>query len=110
MAFSNVIPEMNHNEIVGWEMASLPVKDYLVLFLESDQSNPRIEKRIQLTKNIIQDRETEVAEIYAEGKTLLEKIISLIIKGDWVSYYLALLYKRNPAKIVNIDYLKSELK
>ena len=110
MAFSNVIPEMNHNEIVGWEMASLKVDDFLVLFLEYEQSNSRIEKRIQLTKSIIQDRETNVAEVYAEGKTQLAKVISLIIKGDWISYYLALLYERNPAKIVNIDYLKSELK
>lgn len=110
MAFSNVIPEMNHNEIVGWEMESLPYKDYLVLFLEYEQPNSRIEIRIQFTKSIIRDRETEVVEIYAEGKSLLAKVISLIIKGDWISYYLALLYERNPATIVNIDYLKSELK
>jgi glucose/mannose-6-phosphate isomerase len=110
MAFSNVIPEMNHNEIVGWEMASLNVDDFMVLFLEDEKLNPRIEKRFQLTKKIIHDRETIVAEVYAEGKTLLAKVISLVIKGDWISYYLALLYERNPAKIVNIDYLKSELK
>jgi glucose/mannose-6-phosphate isomerase len=110
MAFSNVIPEMNHNEIVGWEMECLPSKDYLVIFLEYDQPNPRIEKRIRLTKSIIQDRDIEVIEIYAEGENLLAKVISLIIKGDWISYYLALFYERNPAAIMNIDYLKSELK
>jgi glucose/mannose-6-phosphate isomerase len=110
MAFHNIIPEMNHNEIVGWEMASLPIKDYLVIFLEYEQSNSRIEKRIQLTKSIIQDRETEVAEVYAEGNSLLANVISLIIKGDWISYYLALFYERNPVQIVNIDYLKSKLK
>jgi len=110
MAFSNVIPEMNHNEIVGWEMKTLPPKNYVVLFLEYEQLNSRIEKRIQFTKSIIQDRETEVIEIYAEGNSILAKVISLIIKVDWISYYLALLYERNPAAIVNIDYLKSELK
>jgi glucose/mannose-6-phosphate isomerase len=110
MAFGNVIPEMNHNEIVGWEMESLSNKNYLVLFLEYDQPNPRITKRIHFTKSIIQDRDTEVVEIYAEGKNLLAKVISLIIKGDWISYYLALFYEKNPMTIVNIDYLKSELK
>ncbi len=110
MAFNNVIPEMNHNEIVGWEMGSLPKKNYIVLFLEYDKTPPRIQKRIQLTKSIIQDRGTEVIEIYAEGKNLLANVISLIIKGDWISYYLALFYEKNPASIVNIDYLKSELK
>jgi glucose/mannose-6-phosphate isomerase len=110
MAFDNVIPEMNHNEIVGWEMDSLPKKNYLVIFLEHDETNSRINKRLQLTKSIIQDTGTEVVEIYAEGDSLLTKTISLIIKGDWISYYLALFYEKNPASIVNIDYLKSELK
>jgi glucose/mannose-6-phosphate isomerase len=110
MAFSNVIPEMNHNEIVGWEMESLPKKNYLVLFLEQDQTHERVKKRIQFTKSIIRDRGTEIVEIYAEGKNLLANVISLIIKGDWVSYYLALFYEKNPESIVNIDYLKSELK
>jgi glucose/mannose-6-phosphate isomerase len=109
MAFDNVIPEMNHNEIVGWEMESLSSENFLVLFLEYDQPNARIEKRIKFTKSIIQDRDTKVVEIYAEGENLLEKVISLIIKGDWISYYLALFYERNPMAIVNIDYLKSEL-
>jgi glucose/mannose-6-phosphate isomerase len=110
MAFNNVIPEMNHNEIVGWEMESLPKKNYLVLFLEHDQTHPRVKKRIKFTKSIIRDRGTEVVEIYAEGKNLLAKVISLIIKGDWISYYLALFYEKNPESIVNIDYLKNELK
>ena len=51
-----------------------------------------------------------------EGKSFLtfENIaaattISLIILGDWVSYYLALAYKKDPIQIKNIDYLKSEL-
>ena len=110
MAFCNVLPEMNHNEIVGWEMEAFQNKNYLVLFLEYDPSHPRINKRLQFTKSIIQDTNTEVVEVYAEGHSLLAKVISLIIKGDWISYYLALFYEKNPASIVNIDYLKSELK
>ncbi len=110
MAFSNVIPEMNHNEIVGWEMEGKLCRNYLVLFLENEQKNPRIESRIQLTKNIIRDRGTEVVEVYAEGKDLLAQAISLIISGDWITYYLALLYEKDPSSIINIDYLKSELK
>jgi glucose/mannose-6-phosphate isomerase len=110
MAFSNIIPEMNHNEIVAWEMDHPALRQYVVLFLENQNTNPRIQKRIQLTKRIIRDRGTEVIEVYGEGKSLLEQIVSLIIEGDWLTYYLALLYEKNPVSIVNIDYLKGELK
>ncbi len=110
MAFSNVLPEMNHNEIVGWEMENKSLKGYLVLFLENTNPDSRIDARVQLTKNIIRDKGTEVIEIYAEGDTLLQQAISLINISDWVSYYLALLYEKDPASIVNIDYLKGELK
>jgi hypothetical protein len=52
----------------------------------------------------------DIAEIYAEGKTKLEKAISLILFGDWISYYLAKFYNKDANAIINIDYLKSELK
>ncbi|TFH02363.1 MAG: bifunctional phosphoglucose/phosphomannose isomerase [Calditrichales bacterium] len=110
MAFSNVIPEMNHNEIVGWELENECLKNYLVLFIEHENIHPRINARINLTKNIIRDRSIEVMEVYAEGDTPIEHVLSLIITSDWVSYYLALYYEKDPINIVNIDYLKGELK
>jgi glucose/mannose-6-phosphate isomerase len=110
MAFSNIIPEMNHNEIVGWEMKNKALQDFLVIFLENHQHSARIDARLSLTKNIIRDRGIDVVEVYAEGSTILQQLISLIIIADWVTYYLALLYENNPASIVNIDYLKGELK
>jgi len=109
MAFHNVIPEMNHNEIVGWEMDHKCMENFIVFFLEEHDSHTRVSTRIELTKKIIQERGAEVVSLYTEGETLLEQVISLVCKGDWVSYYLALLYERNPLDILNIDYLKSEL-
>ena len=50
-----------------------------------------------------------MVEIYSEGNTALEQAISLICIGDWVTYYLALIYEKDPESIVNIDFLKSEL-
>jgi len=109
MAFCNVLPEMNHNEIVGWEQDTPTLKNFVVIFLEDEKPHPRIEKRIELTKKIIKQRGSKIVEIYTQGKTTLEKVFSLIILGDWVSYYLALAYKKDPIQIKNIDYLKSEL-
>jgi glucose/mannose-6-phosphate isomerase len=109
-AFANVIPEMNHNEIVGWEMNLKDINNLLVIFLESPSLHPRIKLRLNLTKKIIRDKGIELVEIYPEGDTLLEHTISFIAKGDWVSYYLALINKKDPLAILNIDYLKAEMR
>jgi len=109
MAFANVIPEMNHNEIVSYEMDHKVINEMIVIFLESEDLHPRISARLALTKNIIHDRGAKVVEIYSEGNTALEQAISLICIGDWVTYYLALIYEKDPESIVNIDFLKSEL-
>jgi len=110
MAFYNTIPEMNHNEIVGWEMELDALNNFIVIFLQCEDMPARIVTRIELTKNIIKAKGISIAEIYAEGKTMLEKSISFIMLGDWISYYLAIFYNKNPESILNIDYLKSELK
>jgi len=109
MAFANVLPEMNHNEIVGFEQDSTALSHFIAIFLRDKEAHPRIDKRIELTQKIIKKHGIEIVDIYTEGHTLLEKVFSLILKGDWVSYYLALSHKKDPIKIKNIDFLKSEL-
>jgi glucose/mannose-6-phosphate isomerase len=110
LAFHHVIPEMNHNEIVGWEINERLTRDLIVVILQSDIYPPRIKARIQLTKKILNEKGIEVIEVYGEGETALENAISLICTGDWISYYLAMLYEKDPLTILNIDYFKSELK
>ena len=108
-AFSNVLPEMNHNEIVGWEIDNMDLENMLVIFLENQEAHPRIKKRIELSKKIIKERGVDVVDIYASGSCYMEKVFSLIVLGDWVSYYLALAYKKDPMEIKNIDFLKKEM-
>ena len=110
LAFCNVVPEMNHNEIVGWEMNQPVMDKFIVLFLEDPDATQQLKTRIRLTKNIISDRGITVLELYAEGTNTLMKNVSLLGMADWTSYYLALLNEKNPESILNIDYLKSELK
>jgi len=109
LAFANILPEMNHNEIVGWEIENIDLKNMIVIFLENLEAHPRIKKRIELSKKIIKDRGVEVVDIYADGTCYMEKVFSLIVLGDWVSYYLALAYEKDPSEIKNIDFLKKEM-
>ncbi len=109
LAFRNVLPEMNHNEIVGWEMDSDVRSALVAIFLENETPHPRIKQRIELSKKLIKSGGNKVVDIYSHGTDTLEKIFSLIILGDWVSYYLAAFYKKDPIAIENINYLKEEL-
>ena len=108
-AFANNLPEMNHNEIVGWESQIDDLERFIVIFLENENPHPRIQKRIELSKKIIKERGIEVVDIYTCGTTVMEKVFSLIVLGDWMSYFLALAYKKDPATIKNIDFLKKEM-
>jgi len=110
LAFSNVLPEMNHNEIVGWDMPFQNMDKLIVIMLENTNPLPRLKKRILVTKKLIAERGVEVVDIYSDGDCMLERVFSLVILGDWVSYHLAIAYQTDPMEIKNIDYLKEELK
>jgi len=112
LAFQNVIPEMNHNEIVGWEgVKNLSLEDRLqVIFLRDSNETPRIQSRMEITESIIsQHVNVPPAKIFSTGKTLLNRIFSLILTGDFASYYLALINGVDPTPIKTIDILKSSL-
>ncbi|MBD3226129.1 MAG: bifunctional phosphoglucose/phosphomannose isomerase [Caldithrix sp.] len=109
MAFANVLPEINHNEIMGWEHNIDVLDRFIVIFLENETPHPKIKKRIELSKEIIKRRGVRVVDIYTDGKNTMEKIFSAIMLGDWVSYYLALAYKKDPNEISHINFVKQEL-
>lgn len=109
LAFSNVFPELNHNEIVGWQANKSLLRCFSVLFLRDAAEYPRNKKRLEITRDIFRKNKIPVFEVFSEGKSDLARMFSLIYMGDWVSYHLALLYKKDPIQITNIDYLKNEL-
>jgi glucose/mannose-6-phosphate isomerase len=109
LAFSNILPELNHNEIMGWEAPREILRNFHIIFLRDPSEFPRNKKRLEITKEIFHGNHLPVAEIFGEGKSLLSRIFSLIYIGDWVSYYLALFYDKDPYKIESINYLKEKL-
>ncbi|MCS7180216.1 MAG: bifunctional phosphoglucose/phosphomannose isomerase [bacterium] len=106
----NVLPEMNHNEIMSFYYPNWLIKKMFVLFISSGLENERIKKRIEITSNIISKKVKEVIEIKLEGDDLFEKLIYLIVLGDWISYYLAMENKVDPTEIKEIKILKENMK
>jgi glucose/mannose-6-phosphate isomerase len=109
LAFGHVLPEMNHNEIVGWKGDRELMKKMAVVFLRDVGTHPRVRVREEITKGIIQKKASMVLEAWSEGTSLLARVFSLVYAGDWVSYYLAILNNEDPTPVRVIDYLKGEL-
>jgi glucose/mannose-6-phosphate isomerase len=109
LAFNNVFPEFNHNELVGWKVLSDYGDDLIVVILKDKEDYPRIQRRMEIVKRIIEKLKVEVIEIQSCGENLLSRIFSLIQLGDFVSFYLAVLNGEDPTPVKVIDYLKNEL-
>jgi glucose/mannose-6-phosphate isomerase len=107
-AYSNGYPEMNHNEILGWVLAKQQVPNLAVVLLRDQMERPKIVARVETTKRLFA-RAAEVHEVFAEGQSLLVRMLHAIYLGDWVSCYLALLYGVNPTDISYINLLKAVL-
>ena len=107
-AFNNKFPEMNHNEIEGWEDVQMRTK-FFPLFLSDLETNHLYTKRVSAFKNLLNKNDIEYLEFFAEGKNNLTKFFTLIFLGDMVSYYLAILRDTNPTSIDFIDYLKKSI-
>jgi glucose/mannose-6-phosphate isomerase len=109
LAFNNVFPEFNHNELVGWKVLSDYRDDLVVVILRDREDHPRIQRRMEIVKGIIEEQQVEVIEAQSSGENLLSRMFSLIQLGDFVSFYLAVLNEEDPSPVKVIDFLKGEL-
>jgi len=109
LASSHVFPEMTHNEIIGWEEPAKLFKNFVVVMLRDQKINPRVNKRMDIAKELINKEDVEVIEVYSRGSGLLSRIFSLIYIGDFASFYLAMLYRIDPMPVDKNDYLKNEM-
>ncbi len=106
LCWQHIIPEMNHNELVGWGGGD---DRFAAVFLNTEDISPRNRKRYDISKEIISSKTKYVTEVYAKGNSQIERSIYLIHLIDWASYYLCELNKVDIMDIKVIDYLKSSL-
>jgi glucose/mannose-6-phosphate isomerase len=107
-AFWHELPEMNHNEIVGWEGAE-DSGDLAAVFLEDGDQHPRTRQRIELTARLIEPRAARVLRVETEGETRTERMLSAVMLGDLVSLHLAAKRGVDPSPVQVIERLKDEL-
>lgn len=106
LCWHHVIPEMNHNELVGWRDKD-PNK--AVIILRNDDDYERVQLRVDINKKIFKKYTANIIELYSKGKSYWEKVFYFIHVTDWVSVMLADMRDMDATEVKVIDFLKGEL-
>lgn len=110
-AFWNEIPELDHNEIVGWDkLDDLTSERFVGVLLREPGEHERVNLRFEITHRLIEDRLAEFVEVHAEGDSVLARLLSLIFVTQLASIYVGLAYGVDPGPVDVIMKLKAELK
>jgi glucose/mannose-6-phosphate isomerase len=106
--FAHELPELDHNEIVGWE-GCRQLGRFSAVFLDDSDLHPRIRQRIELTRGLIEADAAGTYRVESIGQNRTERLISLVLLGDLVSVYLAVLREVDPGPVPRLERLKSAL-
>ena len=104
LCWHHIIPEMNHNELVGWTEKNDNLS--VLIFLDKDDYSRNL-ARVDINKKVITEYASAVTEIYSKGNSIIEKAIYFIHLGDWISVELAELRKVDAVEVNVINHLKS---
>ena len=108
-AFYEVFPELNHNAVVGYQFPPELASKIVVVLLQSAYLLKRIQLRYQVTCRFLEQAKVSYQIVEGEGTSPLSQMMTLVLFGDYVSYYLAILHKIDPSPVEAIDYLKEQL-
>lgn len=108
-AFWNEVPELDHNEIMGWSSLPAISRATTAVFLNDGELDERLVLRAELTARVLAERGVVVQHVWAHGASRLARLLSLVQLGDYTSFYLALLYGVDPSPVAAIQEFKAKL-
>lgn len=116
-AFYNVFPELNHNEMQGYDMSSVgrdtrsrvSTRLFHFILLEDVSDHPRVQRRTKVMKQMFLKRKLTVETIPLKGATLFEKVFNTVFLAAWAAYYVALRNRQDPEKVLLIEEFKKHL-
>ncbi len=108
-AWSAEYPEMNHNEIVGWETFGAQGVKYKIVNLYDEEMHPRVKRRFEIINNLLNNEKIDIIKIDGKKESLRERLIEMVYLCDWISYFLALLNEKDPGEIDFIHHLKDKM-
>ncbi len=102
-------PELDHNEIVGWEGRGEQCKYFSVIFIHDPDAPVEITSRVETTQQIMERTGLIMFDLKVQGKSTLAKMLSTIVVGDFISVYLAVIRGVDPTPVKTISYLKNSI-
>lgn len=114
-AYSNIFPELAHNEVMGWESSGEIMKNLFFIFLTDCDDHPGVRKRMEASYSMLAKSAAEVVMIGSswygdDSPGRLERLISMLALGDFISVYLAVRIGVDPTPVQNIEKIKKFLK
>lgn len=110
LAYSNTLPEMNHNEIEGWTHPATLIRQTLPIFLRDRDDHPKTQARFEVTRDLLGGKVDSALEYWTEGESWIDRLWSLILLGDYASVYLGFLNQVDPTPVEIIERFKSRVK
>jgi len=107
-AFYNVLPELNHNEMNGFDVQETTKKlseNVYFIFLKDESDDPRIVKRMEILEKLYRDRGLPVRVIELTGSVFHKLFFSLVI-ADWTAYYTAENYGLEAEQVPMVEEFK----
>jgi len=110
MAKWDNLPELDHNEIVGYEKVGNKLEPFVAIFIRDKDEPIEIRSRIEITEKLMESAGTVIYEVWGQGRSTLAKMFSVIAVADFLSNYLAILRGVDATPVQTIDKLKESLK
>ena len=104
------LPELNHHLLESLNFPKNNKQILKILFIESEIFDEEIQKRIKITKEVVEKNDVPYTTLETKGRTRLTQVFETIYLGSYISYYLALINQVDPATIPWVDYFKKALK
>lgn len=109
-AHFDVFPELNHNEIMGWEASKKVTQHYTLILMRSREEPIEVKTRIDaLKKAFFEKKAKSVIELEAKGDSLLARMFNLLFTADMISMYLSILHNRDPVASQTFQLLKYDV-
>lgn len=109
-AFWHELPELDHNEIVGWNrLDQLTTSNFLGIMLRDSEEHERVALRFDITRSLIENKLGSIIELHSEGRSPLARVLSLILITQLAAIYVGLAYEVDPGPVEAITKLKDQL-
>lgn len=112
-AFYNVLPELNHNEMIGFDIKDSTrdlSNNFYFIFLRDNNDDKRIQKRMEILQKFYQERGLAVKILNLEGRNRFHKMFNSLVLADWSAYYTAREYELDPEQVPMVEEFKGLLK